>query len=103
MATSGENITEISPQQKLFILGEKDLMPNLIGMHRVHVPAGQKWLIYCDGELVEQFEAGPHSWWNGFLKKWKAQIINTRIELLHIPVKGRVRGPSAPRDMPDAS
>ncbi|HLG64597.1 MAG TPA: hypothetical protein VKY19_21845 [Ktedonosporobacter sp.] len=103
MAADKRNIAEISPEQRLFILGEKDLMPNFIGWHRIQVPAGQKWLIYCDGRLVEQFGEGPHSWWNGFLKKWKAQKINTRVELIHIPIKGRVKGPSGLKDLPGKS
>lgn len=102
MKEATESITELNEQHKLFILEEKDLVPNLLSIHRVQVLSGNKWLVYCDGVLVKQLDAGPHSWWNGFLHKWKAQIINTRVELLSIDVKGRVKGPSGPKEIPGA-
>jgi hypothetical protein len=98
MAEQHANITELSSEQKLFIVEEKNLEPNLFGMIRVQVQAGNKWLVYRDGLLVKQLSPGPYTWWNGFLHKWKAHVINTRVELLSVDVKGRVKGPAVPKD-----
>ncbi|MGH2479690.1 MAG: hypothetical protein ACRDHW_08560 [Ktedonobacteraceae bacterium] len=94
MADEHDSITQLSPQQKRFIVKQMDLVPGLFGRHRVQVQTGNKWLVYCDGLLVEQFGPGPHSWSNGFFHKWKAQIINTRTELLTTEASGRVKGPT---------
>lgn len=94
MANEQESITQLSPQQRRFIVKQMDLVPGLFGRHRVQVQAGNKWLVYRDGLLVEQFGPGPHTWFNGFFHKWKAQIINTRTELLTREISGRVKGPA---------
>lgn len=102
MISRQKDITDVTEEQKLF-LREEDLTPGVFGIHRHQVMAGYKWLIYRDGLLVKQLGPGPHRWWNGFLHKWKAHIINTRVELLHIDVKGRVKGPPIPQEAPGAS
>jgi hypothetical protein len=96
--SSNEQITQLTLQHKLFILGEEELKPGPFGRHEVQVDAGQTWLLYCDGQLKERLGPGRHSWWNGFLHKWRIQKINGRVELLPIPVKGRVKGPALPKD-----
>lgn len=88
-----EEITKLTPQHKLFILGEEPLEPDLLGRHTVQVDAGQTWLLYRDGQLVDRLKPGRHTWWNGFRHKWRIQKINERVELLPIPVSGRVKGP----------
>ncbi|HLZ59154.1 MAG TPA: SPFH domain-containing protein [Ktedonosporobacter sp.] len=100
MAASKENIAALNAQHKVFIQ-EKELYPKYpFGIHHVQVLTGDKWLIYRDGRLIKQFDkAGPYTWWNGFLHKWTAQIINTRVELYDIEAKGRVKGPSLSKEM----
>jgi hypothetical protein len=98
MSDSNEQIMQLTRQQRLFLLGEEKLQPNLFGMHRVQVDAGQTWLLYRDGLLTRRLGPGRHSWWNGFLHEWRIQKINARVELLPIPVKGRVKGPVMPKE-----
>ena len=104
MSSTSEEIAPLSPQQKLFILGEMDLQPNIFGMHQVQVAAGNKWLVYRDGERQRDKDLSPgrHTWWNGFFHKWRAQILNMRVELLPLKVKGRVKGPPT-RDVAGAT
>src|SRR6266566_3058643 len=94
MPDTTEQIAQLTPEQRFFIPVEEELTPNLIGMHTIQVDAGQTWLVYRDGQIVKRLGPGRHTWWNGFLHKWRVQKINARVELLHIPVKGRVKGPS---------
>ncbi len=98
MSRSTEEIAPLSPEQRLFVRGENDLEPNFLGQIVVQVPAGEKWLIYCDGALTKQLGPGRHTWRKGFFRKWKAQKINTRTELLSVGVSGRVKGPAVPKD-----
>lgn len=98
MSGPTEEIAPLSREQRLFVLGEHDLEANLIGQIQVQIPAGEKWLIYCDGALAKQLDAGRHTWRKGFLRQWKAQRINTRTELLGIGISGRVKGPAVPKD-----
>ncbi len=89
-----EKITELTQQQKFFIPTDEELDPDLFGRHTVQVDAGQTWLLYRDGQLVDRLKPGRHTWWNGFRHKWRIQKINERVELLPIPVSGRVKGPN---------
>jgi hypothetical protein len=98
-----DTITRLGTEQKAFISPEEDLHSNLFGFHYVQVDASEKCLIYRDGILYKQLTPGPHHWWTGFFHKWKKQRINMRIELLPLTVKGRVKGPSMPKEVPGAS
>src|SRR5579872_684067 len=89
-----EKITELTQQHKFFIPTDEELEPDLFGRHTVQVDAGQTWLLYRDGQLVDRLKPGRHTWWNGFRHKWRIQKINERVELLPIPVSGRVKGPN---------
>ncbi|GCF07724.1 SPFH domain-containing protein [Dictyobacter arantiisoli] len=96
-------IVELDDEHNVFILTEEQLHPNLIGFHRVQVDATEKCLIYRDGLLFKTLGPGPHRWWNGFRHKWKKQRINMRVEMLPFSVKGRVKGPAMPQDVPGAA
>lgn len=92
-----ETISLYSPQHIRFVRGEEELTPKLVGRYRVQVPAGQMWLSYCDGLLVEQLLPGRHTWWSGPFHKWRIQKINTRVELFDkIAIKGRIKPPPLP-------
>jgi hypothetical protein len=94
MAKINDQITNITGEQRHFLLVEEELKAGFLGMHSVQVDTGQTWLLYRDGLLMRRLGPGRHSWWNGFFHKWRVQKINIRVELLHIQVKGRVKGPS---------
>src|SRR5712672_2123805 len=96
MSDTKDSIMEITGEQRHFLLKEEELSAGLFGLHTVQVDAAQTWLLYCDGVLTRRLPPGRHSWWNGFFHKWHVLKINNRVELLHIQVKGRVRGPSVP-------
>lgn len=100
---SDQTIAKTEVQHGLFIHDEESIFPNFFGFHYVQVDATEKCLIYRDGLLYNKpLEPGPHRWWNGFMHKWKKQRINTRFEIIPFTVKGRVRGPSMPTDVPGA-
>ncbi len=94
MADTTEQIAEITGEQRHFLLKEEELKAGFFGIHTVQVDASQTWLVYRDGLLKKQLGPGRHTWWNGFFHKWRVQKINNRVELLHVQVKGRVKGPS---------
>ncbi len=94
MASTKDQIMEISPEQRLFLIGEAELKPGWFGLYNVQVETGQTWLLYRDGQLKERLGPGRHTWWNGFFHDYRVHKINKRVELLSIPVKGRVKGPS---------
>lgn len=99
MPDTNEQIAPLSPQHRLFIPKEIPLEPNVFGLiHQVQVAAGDEWLVYCDGQLKKRLKPGRYTWWNGFRHDWRAQIINVRVELLPRSVKGRVKGPSMPKE-----
>jgi hypothetical protein len=94
MASTKDRIMEITPEHQLFLLGEEKLKAGLFGLYKVQVETGQTWLLYRDGELKERLGPGRHTRWNGFFHDYRIHKINKRVELLPIPVKGRVKGPS---------
>lgn len=94
MSNTTEQIAEITSEQRHFLLKEEELKAGFLGIHTVQVDASQTWLVYRDGLLKKQLGPGRHTWWNGFFHKWRVQKINNRVELLHVQVKGRVKGPS---------
>ena len=94
MANTQDSIMEITSEQRHFLLKEEELKAGIFGIHTVQVDAAQTWLLYCDGVLLRRLPPGRHSWWNGFFHKWHITKINNRVELLHIQVKGRIKGPS---------
>lgn len=94
MANTQDSIMEITSEQRHFLLKEEELKAGFFGLHTVQVDASQTWLLYRDGVLLRRLPPGRHSWWNGFFHKWHIMKINNRVELLHIQVKGRVKGPS---------
>jgi hypothetical protein len=94
MANTQDSIMEITSEQRHFLLKEEELSAGFFGIHTVQVDASQTWLLYRDGVLMRRLPPGRHSWWNGFFHKWHVMKINNRVELLHIQVKGRVKGPS---------
>ncbi|MHB8598586.1 MAG: hypothetical protein ACYDER_17450 [Ktedonobacteraceae bacterium] len=93
MAKAQDSIMEITSEQRHFLPEEEELKAGFFGRHTVQVDASQIWLLYRDGKLNRQLSPGRHSWWNGFFHKWRVTKINNRVELLHIQVKGRVKGP----------
>lgn len=108
MANSNqETITPVSPQQRLFVPEDEEVLKSdYLWHYRVQVPAGEMWLSYCDGVLVEQLQPGRHTWWSGPIPKheWRILKINTHIELLDgIPIKGRVKPPPLPSHVVGAS
>jgi hypothetical protein len=94
MANTQDSIMEITGEQRHFLLKEEELSAGFFGIHTVQVDASQTWLLYRDGVLMRRLPPGRHTWWNGFFHKWHVMKINNRVELLHIQVKGRVKGPS---------
>jgi hypothetical protein len=94
MASTKDQIMEITPEHRLFLLGEEKLNAGFFGLYKVQVETGQTWLLYRDGELKERLDPGRHTRWNGFFHDYRIHKINKRVELLSIPVKGRVKGPS---------
>jgi hypothetical protein len=89
-------INPTTAEQKMFVFDEIILKPWFLGRFVIQVPLGQRWLIYQDGILVDQLDSGRHKWWGGFFHEWRAQRVNTRIELLEQEVTGRVKGPNVP-------
>jgi hypothetical protein len=84
-----------------FVKKEEPILATfLFGRRKVQVPMGQKWLIYKNGELVDQLNPGRHVWW-GWFSEWKVQKVNTRIELMEQRVEGRVKGPDVPQNPED--
>jgi hypothetical protein len=97
-----DKIYDTTVEQRVFMPKEMVLRPKFLGLLREQVPAGKLWMLHCDGRLVRNLHPGPHTWWNGFLHKWTAQEINTRVELVPMRITGRVKGPSAPQDLQGA-
>lgn len=94
----GQNITKLSEEHKFFVLEEKQIKPNFFALwHRHQVSMGEVWILYQDGVYYDKLEPGRHTWFHGFLHDWKYQRINQNIELIHITVDGRVRGPALNR------
>jgi hypothetical protein len=91
-----ETLAIISPQQRLFVLGDEELTPHFLWHYLTQVPAGEMWLSYCDGLLVEQLRPGRHTWWSSPFRKWRILKINTRVELFDIAISGRVKPPPVP-------
>lgn len=98
MASTKNKLMEITPEHRLFLLGEEELKPSFFGLHDIRVETGQTWLLYRDGKLKERLEPGRHPRWNGFFHDYRVHKINKRVELLSIPVEGRVKGPSISSD-----
>ena len=98
MANTKNQIMEITPELRLFLLEEEELKPSFFGLHDIRVETGQTWLLYRDGKLKERLEPGRHPRWNGFFHDYRVHKINKRVELLYIPVEGRVKGPSISSD-----
>lgn len=94
MASTNDRLMEITPEHRLFLLGEEKLKAGFFGLHDIRVETGQTWLLYRDGKLKERLEPGRHPRWNGFFHDYRVHKINKRVELLSIPVEGRVKGPS---------
>jgi hypothetical protein len=93
MASTKDQLMEISLEQRLFLLGEEELKAGFFGVYKVQVETGQTWLLYRDGRLKERLGPGRYTWWNGFFHDYRVHKINNRVELLSIPVQGRVKGP----------
>jgi hypothetical protein len=85
-------------EQELFLLSNQPirLTPVFFGRYREQVPMGQRWLIYKDGEMVDQLNPGRHTWWGGFGHTWERQAVDTRIKSTEPPlkIKGMVKGPA---------
>jgi hypothetical protein len=91
-------INPTTREHQIFIVDEVLLKPRFLGRFVIQVPMGERWLIYRNGVLEKQLGAGRHKWWSGFFQEWRAQRVNTRIELLEQEVTGRVKGPNVPQE-----
>jgi hypothetical protein len=104
-SSSDQTIAKTDIQHTLFIGKEELIRFKLFGFYySIQIDASEKRLIYRDGLLYKQLGPGPHRWWSILpWRKWKQQRINMRIEVIPVRVKGRVRGPSMPKDIPGAA
>lgn len=93
-----EQITEITAEQRHFLLSDEELKSEFLGRYIVRVQTGQICLLYRDGILQKQLGPGRYTGWKGFRHEWRVQKINKLVELLPVHVKGRVKGPSISSD-----